>query len=241
MPRGPRTVIAGLPHHVTQRGNRRQRTFFRDTDYLAYLDYMRDACERHGVEVWAWCLMPNHTHLAVVPSSESALSRAISDAHQRYTYEINQREGWRGHLWQGRYFSFAMDERYLRATVRYIELNPVRAGLVEKPQDYPWSSARAHLSGRDDGLVKVAPMLGRIADWAAFLRTETEAEEMIDIRKHQSTGRPLGDERFVTELEEKVGRPLRPQRPRGQPRREPTNIGGGVPISPEVGGGVPIL
>ena len=233
MARLPRIVIPGFPHHVTQRGNRRQPTFFCDLDYLEYVGLMQQACDRHGVEIWAWCLMPNHSHLAAVPSSEEALSRAISEAHQRYTRDVNARMGWTGHLWQGRYASFVMDERYLLATARYIELNPVRAGLVERPQDYPWSSARAHLAGRDDDLVKVAPLLDRIGDWASFLGTEPAGEMMVDIRKHLSTGRPLGDDRFIGQLEARLGRPLRPQQRGPHPHLHDPSAG------PIVGEGVP--
>lgn len=235
MARIARVVVPGLPHHVTQRGNRRQRTFFCDLDYLVYIDHMRGACARHGVEIWAWCLMPNHAHLAMVPSTEAALSRALSDGHQRYTREVNAREGWTGHLWQGRYTSCAMDERHLLAAARYIELNPVRAGLVERPQDYRWSSARAHLAGCDDDLVRVAPLLERVRDWAAFLRTEPDGETMVDIRKHLSTGRPLGDDRFIAELESRLGRPLR-VRKTGPRRSGPPEPAAGATI---VGEGVP--
>ena len=206
MPRQPRTVYPGHPHHVTQRGVRRERIFFSDFDYAAYTHEMRLTCRHYDVEIWAWCLMPNHTHLIMVPPSEDALSRAIAEAHQRYARDINEREGWTGHLWQGRFSSFVMDERYLRAAVRYVEMNPVRAGLVERPQDWKWSSARAHLEGWDDDLVNVAPMLERIPDWPSFLRLEPEAETVAHIRKHSSTGYPLGDESFLTALE--ASRPL---------------------------------
>ena len=133
MPRLARVVIPGEPHHVTQRGNRRQETFFSDEDYEAYLDLMAEWCEREGVEVWAYCLMPNHVHLVAVPSSEDALRRGIAEAHRRYSRRINFREGWRGHLWQGRFASFPMDDAHLYLATRYVELNPVRARLVRAP------------------------------------------------------------------------------------------------------------
>ncbi len=142
-----------MPHHITQRGNRRQETFFCDDDYQAYLDLMAEWCTEHKVRVWSYCLMPNHVHLIVVPKSEDGLRRAIGEAHRRYTRRVNFREGWRGHLWQGRFASFVLDEPYLLAAARYIELNPVRAQLVTAPSDYPWSSARAHLKRKDDCLV----------------------------------------------------------------------------------------
>ena len=126
---------------------------------------MAEWCPKCGVEVWAYCLMPNPVHLVAVPKSEEGLRRALGEAHRRYTRLINFREGWRGHLWQGRFSSFVMDESYLLAAARYVELNPVRARLVEKPELYPWSSAAAHVKGVDDALVKVAPLLGLVNDW----------------------------------------------------------------------------
>ena len=152
-------VIPGLPHHVTQRGNRRQKTFFNDGDYVAYLELMAEWCREEGVEIWSYCLMPNHVHLIAVPQTADGLRRGIGEAHRRYTRRINFREKWRGYLWQGRFASFVMDEPYLLAAARYVELNPVRAKLVEHAPKWRWSSAKAHLSGRDDRLVKVAPLL----------------------------------------------------------------------------------
>jgi putative transposase len=152
-----RLAAPGAPHHVTQRGNRRQRTFFCDEDYEAYIGLMAEWCCRSDVAIWAYCLMPNHVHLIVVPSSESGLRNAIGEGHRRYSRRIKFLEGWRGHLGQGRFASYPMNEPYLLASVRYVELSPVRARLVESPAVYPWSSAAAHLTERDDALVKVAP------------------------------------------------------------------------------------
>ena len=150
MARIARAVAPGYPHHITQRGNRRQQTFFCEDDYLAYIELMAEWCRKYRVEIWAWCLMPNHVHLIAVPHTEEALSRAIGEAHRRYTRRINFREKWRGHLWQERFASFPMDEQYLLATARYIEMNPVAAELVQNPEDYRWSSAQAHLAGEDE-------------------------------------------------------------------------------------------
>jgi len=218
MPRLARVVVPGYPHHVTQRGSRRQRTFFSETDYRVYLALMNETCRRSGVEIWAYCLMPNHVHLVAVPPSADALRSAIGNAHRRYTHRINKRNGWRGFLWQGRFTSFVMDERYLRAAVRYTELNPVRAGIVGEAADYRWSSARAHLEGRDDGLVKAAPMLERIADWNAFLGDASQPLPASTLHQHEARGHPLGSEGFVAEMEGLLGRALRPN-PRGRPRK----------------------
>ena len=147
MPRIARVVAPGLPHHITQRGNRRQETFFCKEDYQSYLAFMAEWCQKSQVEIWTYCLMPNHVHLIAVPKSEEGLRRAIGEAHKRYSNRINSREGWRGHLWQGRFSSYPLDEAYLLTASRYIEMNPVHARLVKAPEDYPWSSASAHLAG----------------------------------------------------------------------------------------------
>ena len=212
MARLARLVVPGLPHHITQRGNRRQQTFFGDEDYAAYVELMADWCKERGVEVWAYCLMPNHVHLIAVPGSEDGLRRAVGEAHRRYTRRINFREKWRGCLWQGRFASFVMDERYLLAAARYVELNPVRAKLAEHPDQWPWSSAKAHLRGRDDRLVRVAPLLAMIADWRGFLNSAIPEEELRDLREHGRTGCPLGSASFVARLERVVGRILRPRK-----------------------------
>jgi len=208
MPRIARVVVPGVPHHVTQRGNRRQQTFFCDADYEAYTELMADSCRRRGVEVWAYCLMPNHVHLIGVPSSEDALRSAIGEAHRRYTRRVNFREGWRGHLWQGRFASFPMDEAHLRAAARYVERNPVRARLVARAEEYRWSSAAAHMAGCDDGLVRVTPLLERYGDWAQLLSGSTPAEQADRFRRHERTGRPLGPGAFLESLERKIGRTL---------------------------------
>jgi len=218
MVRLARVVIPGMPHHVTQRGNRRQQTFFRDEDYAAYLELMADACREEGVTIWAYCLMPNHVHLIAVPASEEGLRRAIGEAHRRYTRRINFREKWRGYLWQGRFASFVMDEPHLLAAVRYVELNPVRAKLADDAVHWRWSSAKAHLLGRDDCLAQVAPMLAMIRDWRGFLDSAIPEEQLREMRNHTRTGRPLGNDAFVSHLEELVGRVLRPRKPGRKPR-----------------------
>jgi putative transposase len=212
MARIARVVAAGVPHHVTQRGNRRLATFFHDEDYKAYIALMAEWCRKCRVEIWAYCLMPNHVHLIAVPESEDGLRCGIGEAHRRYSRRINFREEWRGHLWQGRFSSFPMDETYLLAAARYVEKNPVRANLVTEASLWPWSSARAHLSKQDDELVKVAPLLEMVGDWKSFLAEEQE-KTLNDIRKHERTGRPLGTAGFVEGLELELGRKLKRNKP----------------------------
>ncbi len=213
MARLARVVIPGMPHHVTQRGNRRQPTFFCEEDYAAYVELMGHWSQERGVEIWAYCLMPNHVHLIAVPHSEDGLRLAIGEAHRRYTRRVNFREDWRGHLWQGRFASFVMDEPYLLAAARYVELNPVRAKLVVAPSAYRWSSARAHLKGKDDGLVRVRPLLEMAGSWRRLLTSAVSEEELHEFREHERTGRVLGDEDFQQRLERQLGRVLRRQKP----------------------------
>jgi putative transposase len=205
---------------VTQRGNRRQPTFFQAEDYEAYLALLGEWCGRCGVAVWAYGLMPHHGHLIVVPDSEDGLRRALGEAHRRYTRRINFREGWRGHLWQGRFASFAMDERYLRRAARYVELNPVRAKLCRVPWRWRWSRAAAHVAGRDDAVVRVAPLLERVRDWRAYLLEPLGAQEEQLWRRHERTGRPLGEPAFLDRVESLLGRIVRPaqrgRKPKGQ-------------------------
>lgn len=212
MPRMPRLVVPGYPHHVTQRGNRRMKTFFCREDYAAYLALLAEARTDARVAIWAYCLMPNHVHLVVVPEEREGLAALFRQVHRRYTRRINFREDWRGHLWQERFHSFVMDERHLLAAVRYTELNPVRAGLCDHAAGWEWSSARAHLSGSDDAVVTVMPMLQRIADWRAYLGESGSEEQHERIRKHGRTGRPAGDARFLEHLEQLTGRTLKPRR-----------------------------
>jgi putative transposase len=157
--------------------------------------------------------MPNHVHVIAVPDSEEGLRRAIGNAHRRYTRRVNFREGRRGHLWQGRFASCAMDGPYLLAAARYSEQNPVRAGLAASPWEYPWSSASAHVAGRDDSLVQAAPRLKRVGNWEDFLCMGTSEAEAKRPRRSERTGRPLGSESFTVAVESNLRRTLR----RGKP------------------------
>jgi putative transposase len=171
-------------------------------------------CRRHGVEIWAYCLMPNHVHLVAAPQERDSLHLAIGEAHRRYTRMINFREGWRGHLWQGRFASYVMDERHLLACVRYVENNPVRAGLCGRADNWRWSSAAAHVTGRDDALVMVRPMLRLVKkQWADFLQAPVLEDEINAIRMHERTGRPLCMPPVLEQLEVSLERSLKPGKP----------------------------
>ncbi len=218
MARMPRLVVPGYPHHVTQRGNRRMKTFFGDRDYKYYLELFSDTKEEAGIEVWAYCLMPNHVHFVVVPRFENSLSRLFRSVHRHYSRAINFRENWKGHLWQERFHSFVMDERYLLATVRYVELNPVKAKLCRSPEDWLWSSAKAHIQGIDDNIVNVQPMLDRVSRWRDYLVLEQEQADLMGISPHNRTGRPAGSNELIEKLEQVTGRYLKKKKPGPKPR-----------------------
>ncbi|MDQ6955495.1 MAG: transposase [Mariprofundaceae bacterium] len=220
MTRLPRLVVPNFPHHVTQRGNRRAQTFFEDADYELYGSLLSAAARKADAEIWCYCLMPNHIHMIIVPSGEDGLRRTFADAHRRYTGYVNARLRVTGHLWQGRFGSVLMDEEHLAHAVRYVSMNPVRAGLVDRAEDWPWSSVGSHLSGQDSALVKVAPILDRYGDFATFLAQEDISSEAFKrLRQSETTGRPLGSDDWIDRLTEITGRELKPKK-RGPKRRE---------------------
>jgi len=216
MARIARVVLPGYPHHVTQRGNRKQRVFFSDDDYDHYLKLIARGCLDSQTNCLAYCLMPNHVHLVLAPSTERGLQATLAEAHRRYTRRVNFRNDWRGHLWQERFHSFPMNDGHLAAVVRYVELNPVRARLVLQAKDWKWSSAQAHLTGTDDVLVRVEPMLALFPDWTTYL-AEHDQVDIESIRVHTRTGRPLGNSKFLQTAESLTGRVLAPQKPGRKP------------------------
>ncbi len=208
-----RFVLPGIPHHVTQRGNHRERTFFEDGDYALYLDLLADAVQRARTEIWSYCLMPNHVHIILVPHDADGLRRTFGDLHRRYTGYINARMRTTGHLWQGRFSSVAMDEAHLVAAFRYVALNPVRARLVKRATDWKWASTLALCDAADDGVVTVAPALERVGDFAAFLdEAFDEAFTYAALRKAESIGRPVGSPQWLEAMEAKAGITLRPKK-----------------------------
>ena len=218
MARIARVVVPAVPHHVTTRGNRRQPLFFEDADYRLYRRLVGAAAERAGAEIWAYCLMPNRVHLIVTPADADGLRATFADAHRRYTSIVNARFGWSGHLFQGRFGAVAMDDAHLVAAARYIALNPVKAGLAQRAEEWPWSSARAHLVATDDELCHVAPLLQRIPDFAALLGGAGDAEAERRLERAASIGRPLGSPAWLGALEARLGRSLTPRRPGPKPR-----------------------
>ena len=218
MARLARAIFPGHPHHVTQRGNGRARTFFGDADYALYRDLLGEHCAAAGVEIWSWVLMPNHVHLVLVPGDQDGLRRALSVVHRRYAGHIHARLKRTGHFWQGRFGCVAMDEAHLLAALRYVALNPVRARLTERAGDWTWSSTQALLGGRDDGLTATQPVLSRYPDLAELLAAGEDEEMSLRLRKAEQIGRPIGDAAFLDRLENDSGRTLKRGRPGPRPR-----------------------
>lgn len=220
MPRLARIAIPGVPHHVTQRGNNRQDIFFTEEDRRFYLKCLHDYASESDLDILGYCLMRNHVHLLVMPGTETSLAQALGRAHWRYSQTVNRLHGRSGHLWQGRFFSCALDEHHAYRALAYIERNPVRAKIVRKAWEYPWSSAAFHA-----GVSVPPPWLNMglwskwsdAAHWKAELQ-KRQTEGMEDVRFHTRRGRPLGSDRFVAKMEALVGHRLRPL-PVGRPRK----------------------
>lgn len=218
MARLPRIIVPGVPHHVTARGNRREPIFFSEGDQVVYRELLAEQMAKAGVEVWSYCLMPNHVHLILCPSTDDGIAQAMGAAHRWWAGFVNVRGNWRGHLFDRRFASVAMDENHLIAAVRYVALNPVRAGLVARPEDWPWSSVRAHLAAQDDELVCVKPVLDRIADFAGLLADREDDAGFSALRAAEQTGRAVGNSAFIADLERRLGRPIARRAPGRKPK-----------------------
>jgi len=219
MPRIARVVAANCPHHITQRGNNRADVFWDDEDRKRYLHILQSYCTKHKLSIWAYCLMPNHVHVLAVPDTAASLALCVGRTNLLYTQHVNRKYNRSGRLWQNRFFSTIVDsDRYVWAVARYIEQNPVKALLVKRAEDYVWSSCRATISGRSDGIVMSNQWLdgyGRRAYRKFLKQSDNETEGLI--RRATSTGRPLGDNAFIKKLERAVSRKLLPGKP-GRPK-----------------------
>jgi putative transposase len=214
-----RMVIPGYPHHIIKRGNRRQIVFFSDNDKELYYKILKREATRTGIAIWTYCLMDNHVHLIAVPEKENSLAKGIGRASRDYALLINIRNDWKGHLWQHRFDSYPLGETHLYSAVRYIERNPVRAKMVDKAEDYYWSSARSHVFGEKDDILSDFYLVSKIPDWISYLRKETNESDIELFRSHARTGRPLGDEKFIDKLEKMTGRRIKNEKP-GPKRRK---------------------
>jgi len=219
MPRTLRIRLAGVPNHVTHRGNQRRQIFFDERDYRHYLTLLANYARMFSMHVWAYCLMPNHVHLLVVGEHPDSISRAIGNTQRVFARRCHRDARVTGHFWGTRHYAAPLDEPHVWAAVRYIERNPVRACLVTQATTYPWSSAAAHAGLRHDPLLDSArPFPGPVGDWAAWLSIDIEAATVDTLRRNTTLGRPTGSETFVTELERRTGRRLRRRKPGPPPR-----------------------
>jgi putative transposase len=204
-----------VPHHVTQRGNRKADVFFTSQDRQRYLELLGRYSAERGLGILAYCLMTNHVHLVAVPPEPYVLGAVLKPVHLRYAQHVNRTQQEQGRLWQGRFFSCPMDDAHALAAVRYVEQNPVRAGLVSRAEEYAWSSAAAHCGQRGDALLSdPTGLLARagIEDWSAWLAEREDSLTVELLLLKTRTGRPLGDESFIERLEKLTRRTLRPQK-----------------------------
>ena len=224
MPRLARAVAVGCPHHITQRGNNMQDVFFVDADRRVYLSFLKEYADEFRVDVLGYCLMPNHIHLVVTPNNENSLAKSIGLTHFRYTQYINRFHKRLGHLWQGRFYSCALDDRHFWLAMRYIELNPVRARLCGVPWQYEWSSAAAHIRQKNNSsLLNLSHWFDMISprQWRKELTDKIDDADLAEIRVSTHSGRPLADDGFLSKLETLIGRRIRPLPP-GRPKKYKT-------------------
>ena len=219
MARPARSIALGYPHQVTQRGNYEQVVFEEDADYRRYLDWLRLYARRYALDIWAYCLMTNHVHYVCVPRADGALARTFNTLHTQYSQYFHRKKGLSGHLWRSRFLSCILDPKSVFEEARFIKTNPVRAGLVVRAEDYPWSSARSRVLGEPDPVLAAGfPLTAAISDWRAYLADRGDEPIIRRTRQNLKTGRPAGDNGFVREMEEMTGRRLGAL-PRGRPRK----------------------
>lgn len=207
MPRRARIVVEDMPHHITQRGNFGQKVFESDIDSRKYLAWVQEYSYKYKLSILAYCLMPNHVHFIVTPRRKDSLARTFNTVHMCYAQYVNKKTQRNGHLWQGRFFSCVLDEPYLIAALRYVERNPVRANLVDKPWNWKWSSAAVHTQ-KGNSLLYLENIFNIIdmnaTEWEEYIKCG-EDENIIDaIKRHTLVGRPLGSDRFIDNLKKRL-------------------------------------
>ena len=216
MSRKARVVAEGVPHHITQRGNNFQDVFLLDQDRRFYIRTLRTKAQQHGLKILGYCLMTNHVHLVAIPRRATALALTIGQTHWHYTMRFNQKYRRRGHLWQNRFYSCPLGPTHLVTALAYVDLNPVRAGMVGLAGQYPWSSAAAHGSGdAEDGLIDAWAWseIGLQGDWGERLAGESRGDRNRELQRATESGLPLGDKKFVEDMEVRLGRRLRRKPP----------------------------
>jgi REP-associated tyrosine transposase len=218
MARTARLVVPGIPMHITQRGSRRFDVFQDETDRLDYLKLFRQCCRDYELRVVAYCLMTNHVHFVAIPERAETLHRVFHRLNGAHSQRFNRKYGFEGHLWQERPFSCLLDAAHLVTAVRYVELNPVRAGMVDHACDYRWSSAVAHCSGGEDPWLDVETAPFSIPDWAAWLDGRGDPAADQSIRDCTAKGQPCGDDVFVKQIELAANRDFTRKKPGRKPK-----------------------
>jgi len=222
MPRIARVIAVGLPHHITQRGNYQREVFFTDYDRRQYLRWLQEYSIKYGLSILVYCLMPNHIHFIATPTQEDSLSKTFNAVHMRYAQYINKKFKQRGHLWQGRFYSCVLDEPHFILAARYVERNPVRAGIVKEPWQWPWSSALVHTKENAEGFIQLQDFIS-LTDmpcdsWKKYIGCSDEEKFLCSIRQNTLSGLPLGNKFFIDRLEKNFKRTLRAL-PMGRPRK----------------------
>ena len=223
MSRKGRIVAPGYPHHVTQRGNYKQTVFEVDADRKKYLALIKKYSGKYGLKIWAYCLMKNHVHFIVVPTTPDSLSKTFRSVHTLYSNYFNKKKEQLGLLWQGRYYSCILDESHLVAAVRYVENNPVRAGIVNKAEEYKWSSAASHVYNVSNPILSNdLPLLEMIHEWREYLYLDRDKQKIEKLRDCTMSGKPAGSDFFITTLEDILGRKIKSKKP-GRPKDKEKN------------------
>lgn len=223
MARTARIIGIELPHHITQRGNYKQDIFSDDKDRNKYLSWIEEYSAKHSLSILAFCLMQNHVHFVAIPHAKDSLAKVFKSVHMRYSQYFNKKNGVSGHLWQGRFYSCILDEKHLVCTARYIERNPVRANMVEKPWEWKWSSALAHIDNSKKSLIKLGDIYTYtdipLNSWKRFIDSKDDAKDLEKIRKQTFLGRPCGNNAFIKFLETSLGVKLTPSSV-GRPKKK---------------------
>jgi len=218
MPRASRFVIPGYPFHITHRGNNRQEIFHTDEDRRKYLFWFEEAKIIYGMKIISYCLMNNHVHFIAIAEDETSFARTIKIVHMRYAQYFNQKYGRIGHLWQGRFYSCILDNTHLINALRYVERNPVRANLAEKPWGWIWSSAREHSGLEKQGIISLDKISSYVSlsSWREFIDIDDRQEDLLEIRKQTFSSRAWAEDSFKELIEYRYGIQLR-YKPKGRP------------------------
>jgi len=213
MARQARIVLPNTDHHISQRGIEGARIFFQKSDYQLYLDLLQQQCTHHKISVSSYCLLPNQIHLTAKPERTELLSRAIGETNRRYTREVNSRENREGNLFQNRFFSYPIDKPSFLRAIRFIETMPITLGIAPAPENYLWSSAKSRIKLTNNSLLNNDGVtLNSIHNWADYLSRPMDMDELKTIQTHLQTGRPRGTDMFLDNVENYIGRSVRPKK-----------------------------